>query len=245
MSFIRKSWVAVTLGFLTASACAENNQSMFILGAIFPAKDTGTGACSYDATSNKFVLNPVVDVALTDGYTANFAVESQLLLRENYTQARAESNTTIISGADIRVVDGDRELDFYSTLTSGSPVTAQHGRTAVPVQVISPKAAEALRTSLRPGERRLIVSYVKLVGRTVGNQEVESGEYQFVMSACKQCLISFPPDSRNTANPVNNCDNRASLTSDAAERVPCNIGQDEVIDCRICSGTNPACQPPP
>jgi hypothetical protein len=243
VSLVRNAWAFLVLGLCCVSACAENNQSMFVVGAIAPAKDTQAGTCTYDPVGTRFILTPRLDVALSNGYVASFAVENQLKAREDYQNARAESNTIVVNGADVRVVDGAEELDFFPTVASGSPVFPQHGRTAVPVQVMSPKAVEKLRASLKPGEVRQVVSYIKLTGKTLGNESVETGEYQFAMYVCNKCLITFPADSRNPANPVNNCDNRATLPKEAT--FPCALGQDEPIDCRLCSATNPACQPNP
>jgi hypothetical protein len=243
VSLVRSPWAFLALGLCAVSACAENNQTMFVIGAISPVKDTQSGTCTYDPVGTRFNLNPRLDVGLSNGYIANFAVENQLKAREDYQNARAESNVILVNGADVRVVDGASELDFFPTVVSGSPMGPQHGRTAVPVQVISPKAAEQLRNTLKPGEVRQVISYLKLTGKTLGNENVETGEYQFVMYVCNKCLISFPADSRNPANPVNNCDNRASLPKEAT--FPCLFGQDEVVDCRLCSATNPACQPNP
>jgi hypothetical protein len=245
VSLVRKPWVALLVAFASLAGCEKNNQTLFVRGAIQASKDGQSGSCVYDPSSGVFLQSARLDVALRDTYSATFTVENQMVSRQDYNRASSETNRVVVTGADVRVVDGANELDFYSTVSSGSVADPLNGLTASPVQVVSPKAAAALRDSLKPGEVRSLISYVTLTGRTLGNVDVESAEYQFVLTVCKGCLVSFPPASRNPANPANNCDNLASLSKEDANKSPCFIGQDEAIDCRLCSSTNPACRPPP
>jgi hypothetical protein len=254
VSFVRKplllspvALLALSIFGISGVACESNNQSLVVLGAIYPVKSGtgGAGVCSYDPTGSAFLQNPRLDIALGRIYTATFAVESQLVSREDFSTARSESNRTVVTGAEVKVLDGAEELDFFSVATSGSIIDPRHGRAAVPITVISQKATDALNAKMKIGDKRQITVFAKLSGATVGNVNVTSGEYQFVVTVCKGCLVVFPPESRDPAKPTNNCDNRTVTTKSATDSVPCVLGQDEAIDCRICSATNPGCQPPP
>jgi hypothetical protein len=229
------------------AGCESNNQSLYVAGALVPVRGGEGGSCLYTPGTNVYLLDPTLDVGLANRYTAVFEVRNQLVVREDYTNARSEPNRFVVTGAEVRLVDlvANRETSFTS-LASGSVAQPQSGAggigaAVVPVTVVDPETSARVFNELKPFEERQLIAYIKMFGESLGNKPIESAEYQFAVTVCKQCLVSFPAEARDTTIPQNNC-NRPR--SSAGTLLPCNFGQDNVVDCRDCA-SNPFCQPPP
>src|SRR5204863_1557151 len=84
-----------------------------------------------------------------------------------------------------------------------------------------------------------VVSSVVVRGRTLGGNEVETGEFLFPISICSGCSVFFPAEANDPAQ-CYLCD-----ATDSETPAPnCRPGQDRPIDCRLCAGSNPGlCNP--
>ena len=78
---------------------------------------------------------------------------------------------------------------------------------------------------------------VKVFGQTVGGLEVESSALRYVIRVCKGCLVDFPPAALSATGQCNR-------QQDQNPQLPCQFGQDYVVDCRTCAASNPYCQAP-
>ena len=76
---------------------------------------------------------------------------------------------------------------------------------------------------------------VRVLGELAGGVGVESSELTFPISVCSGCLVAFPPQALDTTG--------RCVATEAEDVVPCIIGQDVAVDCRVCANTNPLCQP--
>ncbi len=232
--------VAMTL----STACETNNQSLVILGAL-PPTITPAG-CTYSPTDT-FLSSATMDVAFSDTYTAHFNVQSQFVGRANADVPRAESNSVSITGAEVRVTDGvGGELGAFTTLVS-TTIIGPGLQGSVPATLVAPSISARLRNELKVGERRQLVIFVKMFGQTLGNKSIESGEYQFVMTAVKGALITFPADTDDPSTPGRDCN--LPTKDKTLDTNVCNVGADVSFTCTLCRErlgiTNPICAPPP
>ncbi len=226
-----------------STACETNNQSLVVQGQIPPV--VVDGLCTY-APGDTFLTGPTVDVAFADTYIGHFAVLSQFVARKEDQVPRAESNTVSVTGAEVRVTDGvGGELGAFTTLVSTTLITPAEV-SSVPVTLVPPTVSARLRNELKVGEKRQLVILFKLFGQTLGNKSIESSEFQFVITATRGGLVTFPGDSDDPTIPGRDC-NLATKTSGDAN--VCDVGADFPFTCTLCrlrlGASNPLCAPTP
>ena len=228
---------ALTAGL--AAGCEDTNQSFIVLGVAVGTPQQ-QGGCTYQVDSD-FVVRPsgILDLALRNNYRAPLAVENQLIVRRDELNARAESNYGVFSSADVRTLDSaGATVSNFTTPVTPNPVPAGVQRSVVFADVMDPNLVNQLGRELKRGQVKEYVTYVKLRGRTSGNKEVVTDEFQYLMQVCNGCLIGFPANSRDPSFPKNNC-----LSSEKPDReAPCAIGNDDAVDCRYCRGVS-SCDP--
>lgn len=235
---------AVALALPLLTACETNNQSLVITGAIPPT--VASGVCTY-TPGEASLSNPVIDVAFSDIYVVHAAVQSQFVGRKDDQVPRAESNSVSVTGAEVRVTDGlGGELGSFTTLVSTTIITPA-GVSSVPITVIAPSISARLRNEMKAGERRQLVIFAKVFGQTLGNKSIESGEYQFVLTAVKGALITFPADTDDPTSPGRDCN--LPTKDKTLDNNVCAVGTDAAFTCTLCRErlgvTNPLCAPPP
>lgn len=225
-------------GLLALSACETNRTSLFIRGVISPDVDTATGACTFDAQTDAYLLSGTVDVGLTSGFTLDLAVANQMLARANRLQVAAEVNRVTISRAEVRISSATAlRRDRFSTLVTGivNPGDGTNpGVGVVSVNVLQPDVADGLLTELQAsGGTADLVAYVKLFGETLGGNDIETDFFQYPFTACAGCLVRFPAPEDGVVN----CESTSGITA-----VPCRVGQNVPVLCPLCKG-NPYCDP--
>jgi len=178
-----------------------------------------------------------MDLAFTRQYMAGLLIGNQLVARGSADQLRTETSRFRAEGAEVEIetTDGSR-IKSFTVPVSGF---ADPGRGSEPgwglvhAVLIDAGTGESLVSSFVEGQRNTlvgrVVASVKVFGRTLGGQEVESAEFRFPISICYGCLVSFPADATNPDLPLPNCGNTGSSSSDM-----CQVGQDEPSDCRDC-----------
>lgn len=227
------------VGLLALSACETNRTSLFIRGVIPAEVDTATGGCSFDSSTDSFLLGGTVDVGLTSGFTIDLAVANQMIARADRSRLSAEVNRVVINRAEVRLTSATalRKARF-STLVTGIVDPSSDGTTpglgVVSVNVLEPDVAAQLLEELPRGATTELVAYVKVFGETLGGNDIESDFFQYPFTACAGCLVSFPPK----VDGVVDCSSVGSATSTA-----CRIGQNSPVPCALCS-TNEYCIPP-
>lgn len=226
-------------GGLVVSACADNEQTIFIRQVQAPE----SGECTYSADqSGTFYGLGVLDLALTNQYRAGLLIGNQMVPRANPDQPRAETNRVRLTEAEVHVqlADGS-EVGSFTVPGNGfvDPGTGtEPGYGLFETVLVDPGSAQALSAKLGCAGSRLssvgrIVAVTKVFGKTLGGKEVESSEFRFPIEVCCGCLISFPPDANDaTAEKQPNCLAVSEGGSTLVE--PCLAGQDEPLDCRSC-----------
>lgn len=226
--------LAALVAVLTSSttACVDNESSLFIRGVL----SVESGDCSANADQGATLqANGILDTALTSTYIGALLVGNQLVARGSPTQLRTETARVALRGAEVRVASTTQALlksfsvdgtGFVDPAAGTSPGYGVFFATLIP--------------NLEDIDRDTVIVNVRVYGRTLGGREVESGELAFPIQLCSKCLISFPPEADNPSTPEYDCLNPAADDLDE----PCYFGQDETVDCRLCTNSLAACRAP-
>ncbi len=230
-------------------ACATNDQSIFIRAALAPPTSRQGGACVYTNDPQQAQLFQLaLDVGLNDSYFAVLLVGNQMISRTQREPngTRAESNRTHINGGVVRVTEPNGDpIHSFTSLGTGFNDTGTNnapGYGAVGLVVLDAESVRRIVNSANPPLSRsvskTVLINVKVFGTSLGDTDVESGEYQVPMQICNGCLVDFSKGYDPTKAP-GNCDKPDEESAGSADG-PCRLGQDLAVDCRKCRGL-PAC----
>ncbi len=216
---------------MAASGCADNKSGLFIRGVIAVTAP----ACDAKADPSAATLGGgLMDVALTNEYWAALLVGNQLTERGSRDQVRTETSRVTIRGAVVTVANASGgTLKAYTTDATGfidpaSGTTPGYG--VVWVKIVP--------ASLPLNSDMTVTVKVHVFGDTLGGKHIESTDLTYPITTCSGCLVSFPSNAYDPANPGAGC------TGDPGGATqPCFTGQDAPIDCRLCT-QNPVCTPP-
>ncbi len=216
----------------STTACVDNESSLFIRGVL----SVESGDCSANADPGATLqANGILDTALTSTYIGALLVGNQLVARGSPTQLRTETARVALRGAEVRVASTTQAL-LKSFSVDGTGFVDPASGTAPGYGVFF----ATLIPNLEDIDRDTVIVNVRVYGRTLGGREVESGELAYPIQLCSQCLISFPPEADNPSTPEYDCLNPAADDLDE----PCYFGQDETVDCRLCTNSLSACRAP-
>lgn len=216
-----------------ASGCADNEGMLFVRQVIaLPA-----GNCQAAADpSGLFWSSGVLDLALRDSYEASLLVGNQLVRRGSRDLLRTESSRVIIRGAEVALLNDQKAvISEFSVPAAGfiDPGSGDEPGYGVTSALLVPPGTATAGTR--------IVAEVRVFGDTLGGDEITSAALAFPITVCNGCLISYPADADDPAQPGYQC---ASSGSDTSGDPPCRLGQDEAVDCRLCAGVSQACLSP-
>jgi hypothetical protein len=225
---------------VAAIGCTEEQTSFFIEANV---KIDPPECIARAEGSVTRLLGGSLDVGLTLEYEATLLVGSQLAPRGDKTNLRSETMITTITGAEVHLYTDVGEPDPYSpefTVPATGVIlpsaSADPGYGVVTATLIPAATGDGLAGELNGrGERRTRVAVVSVFGTTIGGLEIESSEFTYVISVCEGCLVDFPADAISTT------DGSCFGSTTDSQVVPCRFGQDQGVDCRICSGANPFC----
>ncbi|AKU96769.1 hypothetical protein AKJ09_03433 [Labilithrix luteola] len=234
------------VGSAAFPACATNDQSIFIRGALAPSTNRQNNVCIYtDDPSQAELFEGSVDLGIRDDYFGILLIGNQMTPRADNLNNRAESNRIHIDGAVVQVTNPDGSLirEFTSTATGfadpSSNSAPDYGTIGVTL-IDAPTKAALLPLLPNRTASKMVVAKVKAFGRTLGGLDLESGEFQFPISVCNGCLVDFSTGT-DPAQPLPNC--RKALDAAAGgTALPCFVGQDERTPCQLCQG-RPVCDP--
>ncbi|MDC3952210.1 hypothetical protein KEG38_21015 [Polyangium jinanense] len=231
----------LALGGLLGAGCAENRSSLFVRGALVFDTDT----CGVVAeTTAPTLLRGTLDVAFASEYNAALLVGNQLVRRGNAATLRTETSRVQFESADVHTFDAaGNELGAFTAPATGfvDPSTgAEPGLGFANVVLVdSGTSAAALGASGGSGTPVEVLANVIIRGRTLGGEEVATGEWQFPIDVCRGCLVFFPPEADDLSTPERDCFNPADAPSGF-----CRPGIDNAVDCRLCRGLDPVCDSP-
>jgi hypothetical protein len=231
-----------------ASACADNESTIFVRQVLVPSGSD----CSYSADPGSMArMLGVMDLAFTREYWAGLLVGNQLVERGSADLLRTETSRFRAEGAEVEIETTDGDLIQSFTVPVNGFADPGNGSDpgwgVVMAVLIDSSTGDGLASGFPTGERSSLVGRVvvavKVFGKTLGGQEVESGQFRFPISICYGCLVSFPPEATDPGVPAPNCNNIGE--SGSSVDMPCLVGQDEAIDCRVCQsmGGGGLCNP--
>ena len=239
--------LALAAAAVMASAGCADSESMLFIRQVQARLTTGSTACVADNTPTSPSLpGGVLDVAFRTQYTAALLVGNQLVGRGNSLQVRTETSRVEIKGTIVHALDDAGNLAWGPVTVPGTgfidPAAGSDptfGLTETTLLAADPALIASLANT---GVVKHEVAVAKVFGRTLGGTDVESGEWQFPIDVCFKCLVSFPAAAM-APGPTPNCDQTSTdMTSLTA---PCNPGQDDTMDCRVCKEilSSPSCEP--
>lgn len=218
---------------LLGSSCVDNESSVFIYGVM---NITSTQCLAQpDATS---VLQPsgVLDREFADGYQAALLVGSHLTQRGSRQQLRTETSRLQITGA---------HMTLYGT--NGSAISFDSPATGLvdPSDGTDPGLAAVFARLVRSedmqnlGPDGQIIARVRILGTTLGGQDLESGDFDYPITLCTGCLVDYPSAALDPTTSL--CDAASTVMSTTTI---CFLGQDATFPCSYCAAYDPVCQDP-
>lgn len=183
-------------------ACADNESSIFVQ-QVQLANDECT-VSSDPGSSSKFrghfdvALLPTLFPNGLNEYRAPLLIGNQLINRGDGTKLRTETSAVEIYGVDVRLEIGGASVAEFFAPSSGF-VNASDGTLpgfgVTEALLIDATTAEALRSLVAPGGPFVeAVANVIVRARTLGGDEIESGEWSFPISICDTCIGSETSD---------------------------------------------------
>lgn len=218
-------------GGLLASACADNESSLFIRMRMAPSDD---GKCSVTCgPGESFWTEDSVDAAYASSHTATLLVGNQIVQRGDSDVLRTETSRVQLYEAEVRVADieGNTLTDGYVVPITGlvDPGTGDNiGYNCTQVLLIDGATMETLRRQSAELRRDIeVVATVVVRGRTLGGQEVETAEWSYPVRVCFGCsrCIDTAPLSCCTSSASEECQELDEIERTCA-------GQRGAHDCR-------------
>ena len=257
---------AVVIGGALASSagCVDNTVSIFIRQVQAPTASGTTCTLSSDPTG---LTVPVgrFDVAVANHYTIAPLIANQMISRANADQLRVETTFFSVEGFVVELhqdsPDGPRVgpgfTVYQNTIvppgaSAGTPGYAYTQLEVIPTQIGLQLKNTVCALDMRgvtsdcpvpaiQSNDRSIVAKLTAFGNSLGQHSIESAPFYYPIHVCCGCLLRFPTDADapDMTHPGPDC-LLGTATIDAAG---CNPGQDFGLDCRLCSNSNPLCQP--
>ncbi|MDP9152075.1 MAG: hypothetical protein M3O36_19295 [Myxococcota bacterium] len=201
-------------------ACVHDNSAIFVRDVLAPILVTNSAGCSYTADpAQAYITSGVLDLSLRPEYDATYLIGNQLVPEVNPGQLQTETSIVTIQGGVVRITDSaGTQLRTFTRLASTSINPAGGGIPtygAVTITTLDPLTltSNADIQNLVSGGTVRLVTFVRFFGTTTGGKSVESGEYEFPVDICRNCLI--------------HC---ASATAGSALSEPCAFGQDAPVN---------------
>jgi hypothetical protein len=237
------------------SACKHDDSSLFVQDVIYPTPVSVGEACTYtNDPSQTFLPSGALDVAFGHyEYTATYLLGNQLVSQANSQQLQTETSTIDVQGAVVTITDSNgNQLANYTDPTSSTvyPETGSvPGYAVATITVLDEGTVGGIVASkgslLEKGGTTTLLTYAKFFGETLGGDYVESNNFEFPVTICYGCLITFSSSDDDPTLPGQpNCNGNAAAGGSSASAslpVPCITGQDTSIDCSQCQGV-PACR---
>jgi hypothetical protein len=227
----------MTLGLLLAgtgllgSSCADNDSTLFIYGVI----DINRSQCVASPDAGSVLLaSGVMDRLFANGYEAAILVGSHLTERGSREKLRTETSRLTINGAQITLYGTNGAAINVDSAATGlvNPASGTDpGLAAVFARIVRPEDMEAL------GPDGQIIARIKVLGTTLGGQEIESAEFDYPITICNGCLVSYPTESLDATGKV--CVGGDTMMSQT--QTVCSLGQDSPVNCSYCASYNEAC----
>ncbi|HWP08738.1 MAG TPA: hypothetical protein VNN72_23510 [Polyangiaceae bacterium] len=219
---------------LAASSCVDNDSSFFIYGVM----DINSSQCIAKPDSNSaLIAEGTLDRQFADGYKAAILVGSHLTQRGNREKLRTETARLSVTGAHITLYGTEGAVIEFDTPATGlvNPSSGTDpGLAAVFARLVRYDDMAKL------GRDGQMIARVKILGTTLGGQDIESATFDYPITLCTGCLVTYPADALSNSTPPT-CD---ASTDTAADTTICFFGQDYYFPCTVCASFDKACESP-
>lgn len=214
---------ATGTGACLVPGCAPNDSALFIRGVLAQVAPQ----CTVTADPAALMLGSgTLDLEFTNTYVAALLVGNQLVRRGSKDLLRTETSRVRLEGAVVTVsTAGGATIRSFSTLGTGF---------VDPGNGTDPGYGVMFATLIPPqtGNVGEVVNVtVRVYGKTLGGEDIESGDISYPIYICRGCLIDYPRDAADPTASTYLC----NASGDATVNKPCRLGQDDRIDCRLCS----------
>jgi hypothetical protein len=231
-------------------ACAHDDSTLYINGVLAPPVAAQLGSpCIYTPSPTALMLSRgTVDATLTDSYTPQFLLGSQMKSQAQPDRVRAETGRIALQGALVRVIDpADGSVWMDATVLSTGLIEPAQGAVSsyldIGATIMDKNAIAHFDPGADAAPAKLALAYVKFFGQSLGGTSIESEEFQFPINVCHRCLVYFPTEP-TAADLFSYCSGAKTLNGNITS---CVLGQDQATDCQLCFGANTpvpkACQP--
>lgn len=226
----RLSAVAFVASCSALVGCADDEATLFVRQVVAP-----NDSCEFanDPEQPHFVRG-LLDTYFAAEYSAHVLVGNQMVAQGSPERLRDETSKVALYEYETRVLDADgAEVAGFKAPCSGlvdqkDGDTEAYGLTNV-VLIDSVSSAALADASAASGTQQEVVASLIVRGRTLGGNEIETGEFLFPISVCRGCSIYFPPSADDAATP-GLCDK-----GDADDPDPvCTPGVNTGINCLLC-----------
>jgi hypothetical protein len=218
---------------LLETSCVDNLSSVFIYGVM----DLNSTQCLAQPTTTSVLLaSGALDRQFSSGYQAAFLVGSHLTSRGSREKLRTETSRIQVTGAHVTLYGTTGYTTSFDTPATGliNPATGTDpGLAAVFALIVRHQDFENL------GPDGQMIARIKILGTTLGGQDLESGIFDYPISLCTGCLVTYPSSAIDPASGL--CDTAADTMTDTNI---CFFGQDAAFPCTLCAATDPVCSDP-
>jgi hypothetical protein len=232
----------------TVSGCVDNNETLFVVGVL--ALDAPQCTFKADPTT-PMLIEGTLDVKLRHSYLAGILVGNQYTPRGQKQNLKAESTRVTLRGAEITLTDsvgaqiqcsGNTSCSSFTVYGTGFVDTnkaEEPGWGFFAAELIPQSVGFSIGQAMESSGliAKTVYASVKVFGESLGGQDLTSSVLSFPIKVCQGCLIGFPLQAVVGSQCV------VSATSVPSEQ-PCIMGQDAVVDCRLCAGQTDACKTP-
>lgn len=207
--------VTAPFALLGPVACADNKSTLFIRHVLAKPDD-----CLFKPDpAGAFIGQGTLDLQFTDTYAPFVLVGNQMVAQGDDDTLKTETSRIQLQGAEVSLTTAaGSEVANYTTTISGTidpEPGADAGYGVTQVVMVPPGAVNA------PGS---YIANVTVFGETLGNQDVETGEFNFPIEICDGCLVFFNKDSQDAGTCVAPTGDPVGL---------CLPGQDGPTDCSL------------
>lgn len=178
-------------GGLLASACADNESSLFIRQRLAMER---TGECTVSCSpSEPAWFQDAIDSAYVGSHSAMLLVGNQIVQRGDSDVLRTETSRVELYEAEVRLSDmeGNAVNEGYVVPINGvvDPGTSSNaGYNCTEVLLIDGATMDDLRIQAAELRRDVeVLATIVIRGRTLGGQEVETAEWSYPVRVCFNC----------------------------------------------------------
>lgn len=219
---------------LLETSCVDNLSSVFIYGVM----DLDSTQCLAQPTTTSVLLaSGTLDRAFSNGYQAAFLVGNHLTSRGSREKLRTETSRLQITGAHVTLYGTTGYTTSFDTPATGliNPATGTDpGLAAVFARIVRQQDFANL------GPDGQMIARIKILGTTLGGQDLESGVFDYPISICTGCLVTYPSSALDPTM-GGTCDQAADTMT---ETNICFFGQDGAFPCTLCAATSEICSDP-